>query len=101
MSGNDQLIVDLEALKRLGGELIGSANALSGLQDMTAQLAHEVGHPGLASKVGEFSTSWGHKREELIDNVTALGQQVYGVVEELQKTDTTLATALTDGGSTA
>jgi hypothetical protein len=97
MSGNDQLLVDLGALKQLGAELITASNSLGGLEDMTAELALEVGHTGLSQHMSEFSKSWGHRREDLVGNVRALADQVYGVVSELMRTDSTLAKSLTDG----
>jgi hypothetical protein len=101
MSNTSQLLVDLGALKDLGTELIVSANSLSGLEDVTASLAGEVGHPGLAQHVDEFSKSWGHKRERLNENVKALADQVFAVVEELMKTDKDLKRALTQPATTA
>jgi hypothetical protein len=47
--------------------------------------------------MSEFSKSWGHRREDLVGNVRALADQVYGVVSELMRTDSTLAKSLTDG----
>ena len=101
MSGNDQLIVDLGALNELGYELVASANSLSGIEDVTAKLAGEVGHAGLAQHVDEFSKSWGHKRAELVTNVNALADEVYGVAGELHKVDMELKNALTQPATTA
>lgn len=94
MSGNDQLLVDLEALKQLGAELVNSAASLGGLEDMTAKLGGDVGHTGLAQHLDDFSKSWGHKREELVGNVKALADEVYGVAFEILKTDLELERAL-------
>jgi len=92
MSG--RLQVDGVALAEAGSQLRVVAAEFNSADDYSATVAAGVGHPALAEKVQEVTTSWNDKRAKMFEQIGGLAQACSAVEENFRSLDTQFAAAL-------
>jgi len=65
-----------------------------------SSVADDVGHSTLADRIHSFESSWGDKRTEMTEMLTAMQSNVKTMAEGFSQTDQALKDGLTAPGST-
>lgn len=89
------LKVDIDQLESLRKRLDKALEVINEDSDMSRDLGSLVGDGRLASKIGDFSSSWNKHRFDIRDNLEWLKDSIGKIGESFENMDTELANALT------
>lgn len=86
-------------LEQLKNDLLHVSIAFSGIERVSDDLAHAVGHDGLEGKVRDFSSKWDDRRKTIIESLDALWKAAGAIRNTFDEVDVKMGNALTKGGS--
>ena len=95
----DSLRVDLAMLEEAGGQLDVLGREFQRAGDIADDARAAVGHPRLASRIGEFVDGWKVRREDLLEDMTYLAEMTHEAARTYKQVDDELAAALEESGS--
>ncbi|MEP6482469.1 MAG: hypothetical protein ABJA94_10730 [Rhodoglobus sp.] len=88
------LNIDYGELSKARSEIDAAASTFSAAGKVSSDISSLVGHPGLASKVDEFSSSWDISRNKLEKSLEFISESLQSVLDTFQEVDRAQATAL-------
>lgn len=93
------LNIDLDAVSELGSRLTRVAGEFEDANADSDRIADAVGHEQLARTVRDFAHRWDDTRAKMTDALKTLAESATQVAQAFTDTDTQLARALSDDGS--
>lgn len=93
-----RLEVDTHALRRTARDLAVVRAELTGATAYVGAIADDVGHPGLARRLEQFTNSWRVHRERLVDAMEGLDQVALNAAKTYEEADRELAGSVRRAG---
>lgn len=98
--GTLDLKIDASFFATLEQDLTVVIDEFAKASEHAASVADDVGHATLADRIHDFETSWGDKRTEMTEMLTAMKSNVQTMAEGFSQTEQALKDGLTGSGST-
>ncbi|MEO8094900.1 MAG: hypothetical protein ABI632_08205 [Pseudolysinimonas sp.] len=92
------LDIDYGELAKARGDIDAAHTTFTRAGKVSSDISGLVGHPGLASKVDEFSDSWDINRKKLESSLEFISESLTSIIDTFRELDEAQAGALHAGG---